>query len=83
MSLTCLCNTLQTVITTVNCFTELSVDQDHAHCRPTVVVPQLNDETFASFFNSNLSLTSRSQSSEQLDLCIEDLDHVVSNSRIL
>jgi hypothetical protein len=76
-------NTLQTVTPTVNCFTDLSVDQDRSHCGPRVLVPQLDDETFTSFFNSNLSLTSKSQSSEQLDLCIGDLDRVVSSSRKL
>jgi hypothetical protein len=80
---TCSRNTLETVTATVNCVTDLSADQDHSHCGPRVVVPQLDDETFTSFFSSNFLLTSKSQSSEELDLCIEDLDHVVSNSRKL
>ncbi|XP_021928560.1 uncharacterized protein LOC110834074 isoform X3 [Zootermopsis nevadensis] len=58
-------------------------DQDGSLCRPKVVVPRLDDETFTSFFSNNISLTSKPQSSEQLDICVEDLDQVVSHSRKL
>jgi len=66
----------------VNFFTGLSVDRDDSLHGPKVAVPQLDDETFTSFFSSNI-LSSKSQSSEQLDICVEDLDQVVSHSRKL
>jgi hypothetical protein len=81
--LTCSHDILQHFLIIINLFTALSVDQDGSLCGPKVVVPQLDDETFTSFFNSNISLTSKSQSSEQLDICVEDLDQVVSHSRKL
>jgi hypothetical protein len=66
-----------------NFFTDLSADHDGSLSGPRVVVPQLDDETFTSFFNSNISLTSKSRSSEQLDICVEDLDQIISHSRKL
>jgi hypothetical protein len=74
---------LQSILIAFNFFTDLSVDQDGSMCGPKVVVPQLDDESFTSFFNSNIALTSKSQSSEQLDICVEDLDKVVCHSRKL
>ncbi|XP_033608263.1 uncharacterized protein LOC111866670 isoform X5 [Cryptotermes secundus] len=62
---------------------DLSVDRDDSLCGSKVTVPRLDDETFTSFFSSSISLTSKSEGPERLDVCDEDLDQVVSHSRKL
>ncbi|KAJ9581612.1 hypothetical protein L9F63_023195, partial [Diploptera punctata] len=59
---------------------DLSVDRDESFSGPKVAVPRLDDETFVSFFNSNVSSDTKSQSMERLDICLEDLDQIVSHS---
>ncbi|XP_069701361.1 uncharacterized protein [Periplaneta americana] len=62
---------------------DLSIDRDESLCGPKVAIPRLDDETFTTFFSSNISLSSKSQSSERLDIGDEDLDQIVSHSRKL
>jgi hypothetical protein len=72
-----------TLIIIINFVTDLSVDRDDSLCGPKVTVPQLDDETFTSFFSSSTSLMSKSEIPEQLNICDEDLDQVVCHSRKL